>query len=171
MKKYLSRITLAMVIAMLLVCVTPVMASAKTVKMNGSKFTTSTAAAEKKAKAVKRGAVTVQVPKSGYLKFTAPAAKTYAFTVSNIKSSRYNCGYFYVMTKYGKNDQYIGQEKLVTKGGKSSGMYVSTRSDRRGKQLYRFLKSRTGKIALKKGQTVYVYLSMNRKCTLKLTIK
>ena len=173
MKKIVSRLTLMFAVAMLLVCMTPVMASAKTVKLKKHAFTTSTAEAESVAKPVKTGTETVKVPKKGqgFLKFTAPATKPYSFKVSNIKAGRYCCGYFYVMTKYGTGETSIGQQKLATKGGETSGLFVATKNSKVGAPLYRFLKSRTGVINLQAGQTVYIYFSMTKNCTLKLKIK
>lgn len=173
MKKILGRLTLVMVITMMLVGMTPVMASAKTVKLKASGFTTSTAVAESVAKPVGRGKMTVKVPKkgSGYLKFTAPANKVYSFTFSNIKNSGYNCGHINLMTRYGKNLTSITTNKIGTKGGQSYSLYVATKNSKYGQTAYRYLKKRTGSIFLQKGQTVYIYISMVKKCSMNLKIK
>ncbi len=173
MKKILSRLMLVMAITMMLVGMTPVMASAKTVKLKGAGFTTSTGVAEAVAKPVKSGKMTVKVPKkgSGFLKFVAPASKAYSFTISNIKSSRYNCGYFYLMTTYGRDNSSITMNKVATQGGENSSLYIATKNSRYGNKVYRNLKKRTGNIFLQQGQTVYIYISMVKKCTLQLKIK
>lgn len=173
MKKILGRLTLVMVIAMMLVGMTPVMASAKTVKMNAAGFTTSAAVAENVSKPVRGGKMTVKVPKkgSGYLKFTAPVNKVYSFTFSNIKSGRYNCGHINLMTRYGRNLSSITTNKVNTKGGQSYSLYLATKNSKYGQKAYRYLKKRTGKIYLQKGQTVYIYISMVNKCSMNLKIK
>ena len=173
MKKILGRLTLVMVITMMLVGMTPVMASAKTVKLKAAGFTTSTATADRVAKPVGKGKMTVKVPKkgSGYLKFTAPANKIYSFTFSNIKSSRYDCGHINLMTKYGTNNSSITTNKINTNGGQSYSLYVATKNSKYGSKVYRYLKKRTGKIYLQKGQSVYIYISMVNKCKMKLKIK
>ena len=173
MKKIVSRLMLVMVITMMLVGMTPVMASAKTVKLKAAAFTTSTATAEAVARPVGRGKMTVSVPKkgSGYLKFVAPASKAYSFTFSNIRSGRYNCGHTYLMTTYGRDNASITMNKVGTQGGESSSLYIATKNSKYGEKAYRYLKKRTGNIFLQQGQTVYIFISMVRKCTLQLKIK
>ena len=173
MKKIVRKLIIMAAIAVTLAGLSAVSASAKTVKLKGAAFTTSTAAADIVATPVGTGTMTVKVPKktSGYLRFTAPATKAYSFTVSNIKAGRFCCGYFYVMTMYGTNNSYIGQEKIATQGGEATGLMVATKKSKVGNAENRFLKSRTGTIALQAGQTVYIYFSMTRKCTLKFKIK
>ncbi|MBP3873592.1 MAG: hypothetical protein J6E32_07725 [Lachnospiraceae bacterium] len=173
MKKIVRKLIIMAAIAVTLAGLSAVSASAKTVKLKGAAFTTSTAAADIVATPVGTGTMTVKVPKktSGYLRFTAPATKAYSFTVSNIKAGRFCCGYFYVMTMYGTNNSYIGQEKIATQGGEATGLFVSTKKSKGGSAATRYRKSRTGTIALQAGQTVYIYFSMTRKCTLKFKIK
>ena len=176
MKKIVRKLIIMAAIAVTLAGLSAVSASAKTVKLKGASFTTTAAVADAVATPVGKGTMTVKVPKktSGYLRFTAPATKAYSFTVSNIRAGRYCCGYFYVMTMYGKDNSYIGQEKVATQGGEATGLFVATKKSKKSKYVSaatRYLKSRTGTIALQAGQTVYIYFSMTRKCTLKFKIK
>lgn len=174
MRKILRKSVLLMLVLSLLVggMVTTTFAATKSLKKQG--FTTSTSTADKKAITVKKGTTTVKLSKkgTGYLKFKATATKTYSFKLSGLKSGngRYSCGYFYVMRKYGTAGQYIGQEKLKTYGGKNSALYVATKNGTTGKKLYRYRTSRTGKIKLNKGETVYLYFSFYTKDQLKLKI-
>ena len=172
MKKVLRKIVLIMAVAMMLAGMSTIAASAKNVKLKSSRFKTSAAEAESVATPVSMGAMTVKLPNkaSGFLKFTAPATKAYSFTVSKLKTNRFSCGYFYIMTTYGKQNQYIEMKKVATQGGEASGLYVATKGDKRGSLVSRFLKSRTGTTVLEQGQTVYIYLNFTRKGTLRLKI-
>lgn len=175
MRRLLKKSLLMILVLGLLVggMTTTTFAATKKLKKQG--FTTTTAVANKKALAVKKGTTIVKLSGkgNGYLKFRAPKAKTYSFTLSNIKSGTggYTCGYFYVMRKYGSSNQYIGQEPLKTYGGKSTALYLSTRNESSGKKAFQYRTSRTGKIRLNKGEVVYLYFSFYAKDSLKLKIK
>ncbi len=174
MKKILSRLTLVMVISMVLVGMTPVAASAKTIKLKPQSFVTKTKTANKASRVVNRGTTTVVMPSNGrgYLKFKATKKKTYAFSLSGLRTSRsYSNGYFYVMRKYGRSKKYISMEKLLTQGGKTSALYIATKEYRYRDLKTSFLKSRYGKIVLRKNETVYLYFCFSAGDCLTLNIK
>ena len=176
MKKIVRKLSLVMAVAMILACMSPIAAQAKKkakgITLSGSGFSTSTAVAESTAIPVGLGAMTVNAPKNGtgFLKFTAPATRAYSFNFSKYKAKKYACGHFYIMKAYGRNNQYIGMEKVVTEGGASSALYVATKKSKFGDMATRYLKSRTGTIALQQGQTVYLYFSLTRKGSFRLKI-
>ena len=148
MKRIVRRVVLAMTVAMLVACMSPAAVSAKTVKVKKAGFTTYRAVADAAARPVGRGTTKVKMPNGGgYLKFTAPVTGAYRFTVSNVTSGRYCCGYFNLMT--------------------ASGLYVASRS-RKGSM---FLTSRTGTLPLLQGQTVYIYFHFTGSCTFRLKIR
>lgn len=160
MNQNLKRITMMLFTFALAFCILTIPASAATKKLKNQSFTTSAAKAKKKATALKRGTYTIKLASKGkgFAKFKAPKTKTYAFTISNLKSKKsYACGYFYVMTTSSYSNSYITMSKLKTKGGTTTGMYFATKSGTSGAMKSRFLKTRTGKIKLKKNQTVYLY--------------
>ena len=175
MRRLLKKSLLMILVLGLLVGGMTTTTFAATKKLKKQSFTTTTAVANKKALTVKKGTTTVKLSSKGcgYLKFKASKAKTYSFTLSNLKSGAggYTCGYFYVMRKYGSSNQYIGQEPLKTYGGKSTSLYVATRNGTYGEKAGQYRTSRTGKIKLNKGEVVYLYFSFYNKDSLKLKIK
>ena len=168
MKRIVRRVVLAMTVAMLVACMSPAAVSAKTVKVKKAGFTTYRAVADAAARPVGRGTTKVKMPNGGgYLKFTAPVTGAYRFTVSNVTSGRYCCGYFNLMTASGLYGTSIFQRSVPTKGGPSTGLYVASRS-RKGSM---FLTSRTGTLPLLQGQTVYIYFHFTGSCTFRLKLR
>ncbi len=168
-RKGLLLITMAMVLTCL--CSFTSFAKTKTVKVKKAGFTTVTAEADNVAKTVSTGSMKVKVKGSGYLKFTAAKTKTYSFKISNVKGKRYTCGFTYVMTTYGTDNKYIQMSDLATQGGTADVMFVATRNSKSGQKSLRYLKSRTGKIALSAGQTVYLYFNFSSSASFKYKIK
>lgn len=151
-------LTLIMVLALASV---PAFAKTKTIKMKGAAFTTRSAEIARSAKKVKKGSYILKTnkKKGGFLKFTATSTKTYTFTISHYSTKKYYCnGYWYIMTQAPNNPDYYYSTKVKTQGGTNSSLYICSKSNTYGKKVYRFLKSRYGKIKLKKGQTIYIYL-------------
>ena len=174
MKKILSRLMLVMVITMMLIGMTPVLASAKTVTLKPQGFTTSKSVAKKMGQVVKKGTTTVVFSPSlgsGYLKFKAPKKKKYTFTLSGLSTTRsYSNGYFYVMRTYGRG-KYITMSKMTTQGGKTSSLYVSSKDHPYSDLRTAFITSRFGRLTLKKGEMVYLYFSFSPGDVLTLNIK
>lgn len=175
MKKILSRLTIVMIMAVILASVTPVMASAKTIRLKPQSFVTRTKTAKKKSTTVKKGTTTIVMPTNGkgYLKFKATKKKKYTFTLSGLrpgKTGTYANGYFYVMRKYGSG-KYISMDRMKTQGGKSSALYLSNKNPKPPITSGSFLTSRSGKIKLKKNEVVYLYFSFWTGDVLKLNIK
>ena len=177
MKKILSRLTLVMVISMVLVGMTPVAASAKTIKLKPREFTTKTRVAQKKSKVVKKGTTTLTISRSeGYIKFTAPKTKTYNFTFSDFKVKGTSLSFIYAYKK-NKNDPTSLKHVMVsTKGGKTDVLRIaSTKNEETasGRLADRYLHKRSVKMKLKKGETVYFYFygALAKKSTVKLNIK
>ncbi len=176
MKKSRTLLVLAAVLSLSLAL--PAAASAKTVTIKDSSFTTETAKIKKTARTVKRGTMTVKVKKSGYLKFTAPSKKSYSFTVSNQKpttgkSTDYRNGFGYISDGMKKNTTNL---KFSTKGGKTTTLWF--RSPYRTNEVRptnitsgSFLPTRTAKLTLKKGQIVYLYYYVSNPSKFTLKIK
>ena len=146
----------------------------KTVKSQS--FTTSTKTIKKKATSInKRGTYKVTFKSGqGYIKFKAPATKTYTFTISNVKCSKFSSSaYWYIQTideKYPKNSL---TNILKTNGGKASAFWngVNGYSSSTGEKKYQNLKSRFAKIKLVKNQFAFLYLNdVSGKATANLKI-
>ena len=155
--------------------VTPAYA-VKRATLKKASYTTMRARATKNATKVTNGTYRLTISSGkGYAQFTAPATKTYAFVVSDVKNSDQSLGYWYIMTSHRyKSQTYIGQEKVPTNGGKSTvlRMAINGRRDRSGSSVAeRYLASRYGKIRLKKGETIFLYFNFfgkNTRATLKI---
>ena len=132
----------------------------------------------KKATVVRKGTTNLRFRgKEGYIKFTAPTAGTYTFTVSNVKmNGKYeflrNCyGHIYVQNAKGS------WLKVRTQGGTTTGplnIASSGYAETTGKLLTRPIASRYAQLKLKKGQTIYLYVyttSLDYGATATLTIK
>ena len=139
----------------------PAFAKTKTIKMKGAAYTSRTADMSRSAKTVKKGTYILKTSKKkgGFLKFTATKTKTYTFTISHYSTNKSYCnGYWYIMTQSKYSPDYYYSTEVKTQGGKTSSLYICSKSNTSGKKVHRFLKSRYGKIKLQKGQTVYIYL-------------
>ncbi len=115
--------------------------------------------AKKYASTVKKGTYTLKFKKApgsyyrGYLKFTAPKKGTYSFTLSNLKTSNKKqvSGWMACCkSEYGS----LYYANLKTKGGTFDQLFVN---DRKIRIMPNYLTSRTGKLKLKKNETVYLY--------------
>jgi hypothetical protein len=60
---------------------------------------------------------------------------------------------------------------VATKGGSNKTMYHATKNSSYGSIVSRYLKTRTGKIRLQAGQTVYLYYNFTSKVTFTLMIR
>ena len=185
MKKIMKKSLLFLAMAVLTLAMCTMGASAASVTVKAQKFTTSTATAAKKAKRV--GIGTTKLAKigsasepGGYVKFTAPKTAKYSFTISKphcLKTSYSDIlnGHAYIMTTYG-NGSYITMAKVSTKGGKATSLYLCSPysyslHSNDAATAYTALPSRTAKIKLQKGQTVYVYLWFTSQAYATLKIK
>ena len=135
---------------------------------------------DKRATKLSKGTYKLTIAKgSGYAKFTAPAAGTYTFVLSNVedKNSAASCGYWFVMTTrgYRYTSEYIGQDKIPTNGGKATALHMAVNGykDTRSKtKVNKYIVSRYGKIKLKKGETAYIYFKfLGQKTTATFKIK
>ena len=140
---------------------------AKVKQVPECKFTTLTRTAKLKSVAVKEGDTNIKLGSRsfGYVRFKAKETRKYTFTVSGLtgrKKEAYVNGLFYIMTMYGDKNQLIGQQNVKTKGGYSRPLRIANRSDGKPYSVNSYLKKRSGKIKLKKGQVVYIYLYANR---------
>ena len=165
-------LTLALVITFTMFC--PVTAEAKTNKVNPKyqEFTTSTNVAKKKAAVIKTGTSLVTLKKKGstydgYLRFVAPKTKTYSITMSNIKGNKggYCNGSVGLMVTARYNAKYLTFTNVYVKGKATTFMYLENR-DTKSHRGGGFPTVNTGKIKLKKGQSVYMRyhcLSSNNK--------
>lgn len=180
MKNCLKRaliMTLATILLIGTFAVTADAAMKRTVKKQNNTYSTSKA--NKKASKVKKGTTNLVFTKgAGYLKFTAPSTKTYSFTFSNIKTKGVGpqVGFYKKVKNNPKKLQMYG---IKTKGGESSWLWLlPTREKESDGDTWKVrfmqpLHKRTGKLKLKKGEVVYIWLGSDEptKTTAKLVIK
>lgn len=175
--KNLKRRGLALVLAVVLLTgmlgLTADAAAKKTVK--NQDFTTTTSTINKKAAVVKKGTTTLTFTKGqGYVKFTAPATKTYTFTFSNMTGKDVYTAFVEVQMKDKYSPKYSFMTQVTTKGGKSNTLWLlhKSKSYKGGKVISRPLKTRSGKIKLKKKQVIYFYFyNGQHKGSVKLNVK
>ena len=150
-----------------------------------------TAAADwKKAKTVKTGTtvVTIGDPRKtkandGYVKFKAGAAKTYKFTLSNIRKYGKKSANDVLITHAGFRTptQYGGFKTLKFKQNKKDTYSLALCSAKSRKialstgnkkvYYYTSLPSRTVSFKLKKGETIYISLSNTNACKISYDLK
>ena len=174
-----------LMLALMCMMLFPTSAFAKTKTVKNQKFVTKLSTINKKAATVKKGTVTLKMKsQEGYIKFKAPKTKTYKFAFSNLKiltpgSDQIVHGHAsgYMISPYnGKNVTSMYSRPFSTKGGKNDTLFVTTNycwGLDPGKEVNEntSLPARTGKIRLKKGETLYFYLYFTSKnCSLKLKI-
>ena len=132
-------------------------------KLKYQAWTNKTRVIEKKASKVKKGTTILTIPKAGgYIKFVAPATKTYKITFSNIKDKKSKDEKVLItpLMKYDLDPQYCVSVDVSTQGGKTSYFYMLCKDypvfeKNRKIDASTSLKSRTAKIKLKKGETIY----------------
>lgn len=159
--------------ALLLTCTLISAPEAAVRVLNAQSSTSSTEVASKAAKRVGCGTHRVYLSKgeNGYLKFTAPAADRYTLSFSGLRTKyAYDCGYIALMTAQGENGQSLVKRKVRTQGGKTTDLELATQRDKTGSRLTKHLTRRSARIALNKGQTLYIYFSFNRGDSLRMTI-
>lgn len=124
----------------------------------------------KKATAVKLGkkytvtAKTTNKKYLAYVKFKAPKTGTFKVTIGNVHSKGLSSA-----KEIGFGTAYIGKssaygllrEKVKTQYGKSSSLFLCTKYSATSgkKKVGSYLPSRYGKIKLKKGEVIYIYMS------------
>lgn len=185
----IKRVLMAATFVLMLAVVIP---AAGTVEVQAAKKVTA-GVTEKKAKTVRVGTTTVTARKCAkddmhhaYLKFKAPKSGKYVFTLSDFKtkgrkvSQDVEIGYFSLLTK----DTYgFYPETVKTEGGKTERMNICTGAaakdayykslNKESKKVNRYLSKRTATIKLKKGETVWLFVSYTnyRQFSYKLNIK
>ncbi len=183
MRKLMKKHSVLLLLTFTVIMLFSMSASAATIrKVKAQKFTTSRSVANKKAITIKTGTTLLRA-KQGYVKFVAPKAGKYKFTFSNMapykttSTNIYESGYWYLMTINGSKNQYVWQQKVPTKAGKSYALKVATpaRYNRLDKgntiTTDTYLPTRSGTIRLKKGQLVYLYFSLSTKEWYKFSMK
>lgn len=184
MKKRKFAKVFALLLAMVMVFALPLEASA------ASKVTAVTR--DSKAKGVKRGTTVVTLPKAtkkgstySYVKFKAPATKTYKITLSNLRKSGKSSDSDILAAHsslYKRNSWGLSSVNIKLNGKKTSVMYLCStyswsidRAYSSNKKITAstFLPSRTAAVKLKKGETLYIGMGNieKAKLCLNLTIK
>jgi hypothetical protein len=120
---------------------------------------------------------------NSYTKFTAPAAGTYTFTISDIvslkkKNPDYNLGNLYI-SKLTESGDYIQTVKVKTNGGTSSCLWTATKAsynsfykNKKIKKVNNYLATRYGSLYLQKGESVWLqYYYTGNSCTYNITVK
>ena len=178
MKKKLKRLlafTLAAVLLTGTFSVTADAAAKRTVKKQI--FTAMAHKVDKNAAKVKKGTTTLVYKTSeAYVKFVAPAAKTYTFTFSDYKIKGESRGCIYACKKDKRDPGYLSYLTMSTKGGKADALWMASKGikeDKKTALVKRHLHKRSTKIKLKKGEAVYFYFygGLPGKATMKLNIK
>ena len=158
----------------LIVAATPAEAARRVTVKRGT-FTTSTAGVNKRAIPVKSGVTNLTIKKGqGYLKFMAPATKTYTFTFSRVRSKYVGASFVEIQMRSKILPKFTFLEKLETRGGESDTLWLSVNGykDKHNKGVKRCLASRTGQIKLTKGEEIFFYFYNNSaKTTARLVIK
>lgn len=142
---------------------------------------------KKKATTVKKGTTILKYKsgKGGYVKFKAPRAGKYKFTLSNVMPTDRSVdtnGYagFIRVKKYRySGTPYLDTIKIKTEGGKSTNMQLASpefvssfyRNSKPQKASTAYRNSRSAKIKMKKGETIFIYAYFTHDTSLKLTIK
>ena len=154
---------------------TPSLAYASDITVGKADFTTETAKLDKVAKAVKVGKSKIVLKKGiGYLKFKATKNKVYSFTFSDLKCANSSSAYAYVQQPDTHSPQYSWMADVSTYGGKTKTLWlgVNGKTHEYGEKVNYGLKSRTGKIKLKKGNEVYLFMHVGeKKATATLQVK
>ena len=182
MKKRKFTKVFALLLAMVMVLALPVEASA------AAKVTAVTK--ETKAKAVKKGKTVVTLPKAtkksstySYVKFKAPATKTYKITLGNLrKRGRSSASDILATHSSLYKNGYYGLDRVTIKLNKKKTdvMYICSAYSWSISKSYTkkitantFLPSRTASVKLKKGETLYIGMGNieRTKLCLDLTIK
>ena len=173
-KKLLMALALVLCVAAFVPATASVQAEAKTKSI---KANTNYEKNYKKSPAVKLG-VTYKVSSKknrSAVKFTAPKAGTYKVTISNVASAPkakdgvdiMHCNAY--INKPAYSGRYLFPERVITQGGKSSVLWITTNycynKYYKGKKVKTssYLASRYGKIKLKKGETIYISFSCTSK--------
>ena len=174
MRKKLVAILLATVVACSLVPALAFASGSKT--LTAQSFSTTTSTLNKKAATVKTGSYKLILKKGeGYVKFKATKNKTYSFTFSNLQGKHTYYGFVTAQLPNSRQPKYCFAINASTQGGKTNTLWLakSGYESKSGKKVNRSLVSRTAKIKLKKGQTIYfhIYTSGQNQRTLNLKIK
>ena len=177
-RKLLASVLLALTVCLTVSNFSMIEAQAATKSVKNIKFSpTLTTKIQKYATVVKKGSTKLQVKNQGYVRFKVPSTKTYSFKFSGMTSTKnkFNNGYAYIMLptyRSYSNDYDLSHLTFSTTGGKTATAWYHTKylADT-AKTTGSFLASRTCKVKLKKGQTIYLYLSFATKGTINLTIK
>ena len=179
MKKFFKRSLVMTLVTVLLIGTFAISADAvakKTVKPQ--KFVSKTAVANKKAATVKKGTTNLTFTKGqGYVKFVAPSTKTYSFTFSDLKQNKKYGTYtsISVQLRDRSDKAYMWLKEVSTKGGKNDFLCLNVNNQKdtvNTKNVDKYLRSRTAKIKLKKGDVIYFHLDNSpNKTTCKLVIK
>jgi len=162
--RHLMKRTFALMLASLMIAglsMAPAFAvSEKTVKY--TPFTTNVAKIEKRASKVRTGTTDLTIRKgAGYMKFTAPKSGKYSFAFSKVKGKDSSNAYVSFCRKDTDFPKYTKYAKVATRGGKTSTLWLSVNGAVFSYEnlLSRPLASRTARITMKKGQTLYMHFS------------
>lgn len=124
-------------------------------------FTTKTRVAQNRATTVTRGTTLLTFNAGrGYIRFQAPATKTYTFTFCNIKDSGRHSVMSIAVQKPNKGDKsHLNLVDVRTQGGKDCFLSMASNGyrDKYGKGTNKYLTSRTCKVLLQKGQVLYFH--------------
>ncbi|WP_029323769.1 hypothetical protein [Butyrivibrio sp. AE3004] len=125
-------------------------------------FETTTSIIDANATPVSKGNYKFKLKKIGYdgrayIKFTAPATKTYKFTLNNLRSNngKYACGFYYIMKTDPNHPEICSQTDVQTKGGNRHDLFFASKKTK-DKQ---FITKRTASVPLTQGETIYVHFN------------
>lgn len=176
----ISRFLVLLFVMILAVGTISITASAATKKIPAQAFTARYSEV-KKFVTVKKGTTTLKLGTvkntyssrgEGYAYFKVPKTGIYSFKFSNLtpaKKVSYSNGF---VGFYKNNNGYFSTiSNLKTKGGKSYALHIANKNNQRSSiEATSDLKTRTGKVKLKKGEKVYMYFYFDAKASIKLNI-
>lgn len=180
-RRNIKRITAVLVAFIVAMAVLPAASYARTITTTPITSGMSVAQFVSKTKAAKTGNTTIKVKaKAGYIKFKATKNKTYTFTVDKVKQSNDVPIIAWVVAKIKSNATV--PVRVRTNEGKREALFTTTAkiaklakengiTNKIEGKTYKYLSKRYVKIALKKGQTIYLCFKGGTSGSCRLNIK
>lgn len=181
-RQNIKRITAVLIAFIVAMAVLPATSYAKTVKAINITSGMTWTAFKKKAPSVTRGTTTIKVnKKEGYVKFKATATKTYTFTIDNLKLNDDVPVLIGLIGKLSSSNTWKRVKTRSNEGVRNLWFITNSRIAKLAKQnkvTYKldgknckYLAKRFAKVALKKGQVVYLDMYGSAAGSVRVNIK
>ena len=155
------RAVAVMLLIAVMICSSLSTAAAAKKSVKTQVFTTKTSVAQKRATTVTKGTTVLTFNGGrGYIRFKAPATKTYTFTFSNIKDTEKHVVMSIGVQKPNKGDKsHLNLVDVRTQGGKNCFLKMAANGyrDKYGSGTNKYLTTRSCKVKLQKGQVLYFH--------------